>query len=67
MTERVDELAELRRLSPITQARMLAFRILGRHPDCLLDDTVLGDFLEDIAQAILTGVSPADGETEDKR
>lgn len=62
MTERVDELAELQRLSPIVQARMVAFRVLARHPDCLLDDTVLDDLLEDIAQAILTGVTCAHGE-----
>lgn len=51
-----DDIAELRRLSPILQARAVAFRVLTKHPDCLLDDTVLDDLLEDIAQAILTGV-----------
>lgn len=59
----MDDLAELRRLSPVTQARMLAFRVLGRHRDCLLDDVPLDKFLEDIAQAILAGVTPALGQS----
>ena len=54
--EKIDDIATLRRLSPITQARSVAFRILGRHPDCLLDDTALDGLLEDIAQAILAGI-----------
>jgi hypothetical protein len=33
------------------------FAIIGRHPDCLLDDTPLDDLIEDIAQAVLKGVN----------
>lgn len=61
MTVRTDDLATLRQLSPITRARAEAFRVMTRHPDCLLDDVPLDELLEDIAQAILKGV-PAGGE-----
>lgn len=34
------------------EARAIAFRILQRHPDCLRDDVVMNDLIEDIASAI---------------
>jgi ABC-type ATPase involved in cell division len=50
------DLAERRKHSPITQARCIAFAIIGRHPNVLLDDEPLDDLLEDIAQAIVNGL-----------
>lgn len=53
----MNDLAERRRSSPLVQARGIAFGILRKHPDCLQDDVVLDELLEDIAQAVLAGVN----------
>lgn len=37
---------------PTEAARHAAFSILQRHPDCLRDDVVLNDLIDDIATAI---------------
>lgn len=39
-------------MEPSTEARTEAFRILQRHSECLMDDTPLQDFIDDIATAI---------------
>lgn len=37
---------------PSREARQTAFKILSKHPDCLRDDVVLNDLIDDIALAI---------------
>ena len=36
----------------LAQARLVAFHILTKHPDCLRDDVPLNELVEDIAVAI---------------
>ena len=37
---------------PSTEARQEAFNILARHPDCIRDDVVMNDLIDDIAQSL---------------
>ena len=47
---------------PSGAARQQAFEILRRHPDCLRDDTVQDELLEDIAAALSRSQGEADAE-----
>lgn len=40
-------------MSDLAKARQTAFNILAQHGDCLRDDTVMDDLIEDIADALL--------------
>jgi hypothetical protein len=37
---------------PTPAARAIAFKILRKHPECLRDDVVMNDLIDDIAAAI---------------
>lgn len=50
-------------MDQIGKARQIAFGILRGHGDCLRDDVVLNELIEDIAKAI---VSPEDADTIDR-
>lgn len=39
-------------VEPSTKSRHIAFQILTRHGDCLIDDVSLNDLIDDIAKAI---------------
>lgn len=53
---------------PSTWARQVAFNLLTRHPDCLRDDTVMNDLIDDIAERLDDArvCGRADGETVEK-
>lgn len=64
MTMNAPALQELRRKSPITQARARAYEIMVTHNGCIRDQAILDDFIEDIAQAIVKGVTVSHGEQD---
>lgn len=43
---------------PSAATRQRAFGILQRHPDCLRDDVMLNELIEDIAEQIEAGPKP---------
>lgn len=55
---------------PTTWARHQAFNILTRHPDCLRDDVVMDDLIDDIAarldDARACGIAQARDDGEDQ-
>lgn len=47
---------------PTAKARVKAFEILRRHPECLRDDTVMDDLIDEIARAIDIASAINDGD-----
>jgi hypothetical protein len=54
---------------PSTWARQVAFNLLTRHPDCLRDDVVMNEFIDDIADRLDDArvCGRADGENVDEK